>query len=82
MERPLPSSYPRGKPGAERWHVIDRNLVEPCPETPFHPGHEPPDERLQIIILGNVLGRDDEPEPVAVALGARSRRAAAVSDAP
>src|SRR3546814_4717055 len=60
--------------------MIDRDPVEPRSEIGFDSRHQPPGERLEIVILIAVLGRDDEAELMAIALAAVEERLAV--DAP
>lgn len=47
--------------------VIDRDPIQPGAEILFHSLHQPSRQRLQIIIFGAILRRDDETELVAIA---------------
>jgi hypothetical protein len=51
--------------------VVNGDPIELGPEVLLHPSHQVPHEGLQILHTGTVLGRDDEPELVAVFLLAR-----------
>lgn len=53
--------------------VIDRDPVELRAEIVFHPRHQPPGQRLEVVIFRTVLGRDDEAELVAVAVPALAK---------
>ncbi len=50
--------------------VVDRHPVELRPEVLFHLLHQPPREVLEVGVFDRVLGRDDEPELMAVTLAA------------
>src|SRR3546814_16749702 len=56
--------------------VVDRHPVEPGAEVLLHLPHQPAGEPLQLVVLGGVLGRDDEAELMAVALAALEERPA------
>ena len=48
--------------------VIDRHPIERRPQVLLDPGHEPPRQRLEVIIFHAVLGADDDAELLAVDL--------------
>ena len=56
--------------------MVDRDPIELRPQVLFHPFHQPPCERFQIVILIAVLGRDDEAELMAIASPAFAERLA------
>jgi hypothetical protein len=56
--------------------VIDRHPIEFRSEILLDLGHQPARQRLQIIIFATVLGGDDEPELMAVAIRAVDERLA------
>lgn len=60
--------------GVKGVEVIDGHPVEAGPQIPLHLLHDASDQRLQVVIFGAVLGRDDEPELVSVLLAAQKER--------
>ena len=54
--------------GMARVEMVDGDPIQPGAEILFHARHQPAGERFQILIVGTVLGADDEAELVAVAL--------------
>nr|WP_246693388.1 MULTISPECIES: hypothetical protein [unclassified Mesorhizobium] len=50
--------------------VVDGNPVEPGAEVSLHLRHETTGERLEVVILNAVFGRDDEAELMTVAVRA------------
>ena len=54
--------------------VVDGHPVEPRAEIRLHAGHEVAGVGAQVAELGRILGRDDEPELMAVVLDARLER--------
>jgi hypothetical protein len=56
--------------------VIDRDPFELRAEVSLHLRHQTPGQRLQVLVLGAILRRDDEAELVAVAVSAFEERLA------
>ena len=50
--------------------VVDGNPIEPGAEILLDLAHQAADEALQLVILGAILGRDDEAELMPVAIRA------------
>ena len=57
-----------------RVEVVRGDPFEVCPKIAFHPTHEPPDERAELMIFNAIFWRDYNSELMAVVLGARQKR--------